>query len=340
MEFTLQNSIILFVILGVVIAVAGSRLTRLADTLADQTGLGEALFGAILMGGVTSLSGIITSVTAAFEGHAEIAVSNGIGGIVAQTVFLAVADIIYRKANLEHASASIQNLMQGVILIFLLGFILLLNTAPSFAFWGIHPGSVIMFGLYLLGMRLISRAGDVPMWRPRQTQETVFDIADTESFQIGNKIWINWALFGILGIVVGLGGYGIAETAIVITHETGISETIAGSIMTATVTSLPELITTIVAVRHGALTLAVSGIIGGNTFDVLFVAFSDWAYSGSIFHHITFRETYLVALTLLLTTILILGLLTRQKQGIGGIGWETFLILIGFFGGYSLLFFF
>lgn len=340
MELTLESSIILFVIFGGIIGLAGSRLTRLADTLADQTGLGEALFGGILMGGVTSLSGIITSVTAAFEGHPQIAVSNGIGGIVAQTVFLAFADITYRKANLEHASASIQNLMQGVILIFLLGFILMLITVPSFSIWGIHPGSVLLFVLYLLGMRLISWAGDSPMWRPRQTQETVFDIANEESFALGNKTGLNWLWFAILGIVVGLSGYGIAETAIVITHETGISETITGSVMTAIVTSLPELITTIVAVRHGALTLAVSGIIGGNTFDVLFVAFSDWAYTGSIFHEITFRETYLVALTLLLTTILILGLITRQKQGIGGIGWETFLILIGFFGGYGLLFLF
>lgn len=340
MALTLQTSLIIFILLAFVIAFAGTRLTWLADLLADQTGWGEAIFGAILLGGITSLSGIITSITTAFEGHPQLAVSNAIGGIAAQTIFLAVADIFYRKANLEHASASIQNLMQGVMLIFFLGFILFLITAPIYVINGIHPGSLIIVILYIAGMRLTSKASEAPMWRPRQTQETVFDLADKQKLNKHPRSGANWVRFVFLGLVVGLSGYGIAETGIVIANKTGISETVMGSMLTAIVTSLPELITSIAAVRQGAVTLAVGGIIGGNTFDVLFVAFSDWAYQGSIFHAITFRETYLVILTLLLTTILIMGLLTRQKQGFGRIGWESFALLIGFIGGYALLFFF
>ena len=87
---SLPWAIAAFVGLAAVIAVAGTFLTRIADRLADVTGLGEALVGGILLGGVTSLSGITTSVTAAAEGHPELAFSNAIGGIAAQTVFLAV----------------------------------------------------------------------------------------------------------------------------------------------------------------------------------------------------------------------------------------------------------
>ena len=80
---------------------------------------------------------------------------------------------------------------------------------------------------------------------------------------------------------------------------------------------------------QGALTLAVGNIIGGNSFDVLFVAFADGAYrSGSIYHAMTNQQVFVVAETLLLTGILLLGLLRRQKHGIGGIGFESILVLV------------
>ena len=51
-------------------------MTKVADRLADKTGLGEAVVGALFLGGSTSLPGIVTSVTTAAGGHAELAISN------------------------------------------------------------------------------------------------------------------------------------------------------------------------------------------------------------------------------------------------------------------------
>lgn len=76
-------SIGLFLIAVLVIALTGTRMARLADQLADATGLGEAVVGALFLGGSTSLAGIVTSVTAAAQGHPELAVSNALGGIAA-----------------------------------------------------------------------------------------------------------------------------------------------------------------------------------------------------------------------------------------------------------------
>lgn len=98
-----------FLVCAFVIALFGTWMTRIADRLADLTGFGEAMTGAIFLGGSTSLAGITTSVTAAANGHAELAISNAVGGIAAQTAFLAVADMAYRKINLEHAAASATN---------------------------------------------------------------------------------------------------------------------------------------------------------------------------------------------------------------------------------------
>lgn len=320
--------ILLFGLAAVVIAVFGSMLTRLADRLADVTGMGEALMGAVLLGGTTSIPGIVTSVTAAFEGHAELAVSNAIGGIAAQTVFLALADIAYRKANLEHAAASMANMMQGAILVCLLALCILGVASPGVTFFGVHPVSYLLVGAYLLGLRQISLARTEPMWTPRRTRETRLD-EPTEEVASGAEL-VRMALgFAGLGLIVGIAGYVVAETGIALSVTFGISETIVGGLLTAVATSLPELVTSIAAVRQGALTLAVGGIIGGNCFDVLFVAFSDAAYrEGSIYQALTARQTFMIALTILLSGILLMGLLRREKHGIGNIGFESFLLIV------------
>lgn len=122
-EFSVPFLACVFVVAAAIISIFGSMMTRIADRLADVTGLGEALMGAIFLGGSTSIPGVITSVTAAYEGYPKLAISNAIGGIAAQTAFLAIADIAYRKANLEHAAASIANMMQGTLLVGIAGFV-------------------------------------------------------------------------------------------------------------------------------------------------------------------------------------------------------------------------
>jgi cation:H+ antiporter len=48
--FSLNLSIIIFGIAALTIVIAGSQLARLSDDLADRSGLGEALFGVLLLG--------------------------------------------------------------------------------------------------------------------------------------------------------------------------------------------------------------------------------------------------------------------------------------------------
>ena len=115
--------------------------------LADRTRAGEALAGAVLLGATTSLSGSVLSVTAAWKGHADLALSNALGGIAVQTAFLAVADIAYRRANLEHAAASAANLMQGALLITLMAIILVGAFSPAVTVFGIHPATPALLAI-------------------------------------------------------------------------------------------------------------------------------------------------------------------------------------------------
>ncbi len=101
-EASLALAVGLFVAAAVAILLVGTRLSTVADVLADRAGLGEALVGAVLLGAATSLSGIVASVTAAADGRAELAVSNAVGGIAAQTVFLAIADAARSEDCAQH----------------------------------------------------------------------------------------------------------------------------------------------------------------------------------------------------------------------------------------------
>jgi cation:H+ antiporter len=85
----------------------------------------------------------------------------------------------------------------------------------------------------------------------------------------------------------------------------------------------------VAAVRRGALQLAVGGIIGGNAFDCLFAGAADVAYrGGSIYHAIPDQTLLWMALSLLMTGVLLLGLIRREKKGIGNIGFESATIAV------------
>lgn len=334
----LSLAFILFGVFTATIAFAGTKLTRIADQLADLTGMGEAIFGAVFLGVITSLSGVVTSITAAIQHHPELAVSNAVGGIAAQTLFLAIADIAYPKVNLEHASASLTNLLQGALLIIFLTFILLVIFSPEISLFGVNPASALMILIYITGTRLVARARREPMWKPQNTRETIEDVADEENIE-RLKAGPLWIKFSVLALVVAFSGYMVAESGIAIASYTGISEGFVGSLFTAVSTSTPELIVSITAVRQRSLTMAVANIIGGNTFDILFIAFADFAYlKGSIFHAIGKSQVFIIALTQIMTAVLLLGLLYREKKGIAKIGWESFLVLILFVAGYAILY--
>ncbi len=315
----LTAPVVAFLAAAGVLVLAGGRFTRVVDRLADVTGIGEALAGAVLLGATTSLPGLIVTVVAAAGGEAELAVSNAFGGIAAQTAFLALADLTYRRANLEHAAASVPNLLQTMILIGAIALVLLAVAAPHIAGLHVHPVSLVLPVGYVLGLALTRRVQRSPLWHPARTAETRVDRPDPAAAagKAGSTVRL-WASFAGLALVVSACGYAIARSGILIAERTALSGTLVGGLFTGVASSLPELVTVLFAVRAGALTLAVGDIIGGNTFDVLFVSAADAAWSeGTIYAAIGARTQFLLALTLLLTAILAAGLIYRDKRGIG-----------------------
>ena len=322
-------SILLIGSSGLVIGLAGTRLSGYADQLADRTGLGEAFVGAVFLGATTSLSGIAAVATAAADGFPALALSSALGGIAVQTVFLAIADLFYRRANLEHAAASVPNMMMGALLVILLALMLLAMIGPPVALFGVHALTPVLFVGYALGMRLVYKAHAHPMWQPQMTRFTRIDRPAGRGTRAQGSTRRIGAEFAVAAALVALAGWVLTRSAESLAVRTGASESLIGGLLVAVTTSLPELVTSVAAVRRGALTLAVGGVLGGNAFDTLFAGLADVAYRpGPVYQAVGSRELWLVVLTILMTGVLLLGLLHREHKGFANIGFESMLVLL------------
>jgi cation:H+ antiporter len=322
---------------GLVILSAGLRLTGLADRIADRTGLGEAVVGGVLLGAATSFSGSIVSLTAALDGNASLAFSNGIGGIAAQTAFLALADMLYRRANLEHAAAELANLFQCGLLLLLLSVPFVAYAAPPTTVWAVHPASLALAAIYGVGVAATTRLRAAPMWEPVATPDTRADRPDGTDDAPGKPALGLLLPFLALMALMGAAGWVLAQVAEQVILRFALSASVVGALMTAVITSLPELVTTLAAVRRGALQLAVGGIIGGNTFDTLFLTLSDIGYrDGSLYHALGRGDLFWLATASVMTAILLLGLIFRERRGPGRIGAESLALLAVYLGAVAL----
>ncbi|MEX1177915.1 MAG: hypothetical protein WEB09_05600 [Nitriliruptor sp.] len=315
------------VVAAAVIAGIGPRMVRVADRLADLTGLGEAFVGAVMLGAVTSLPDIIATVVPAMNGLPDLAVGNALGGVLGQTAFLAVADLTYRRANLEHAAASIPNIVQCAILIALLGGMLALFNSPDVTLLGLHPGSYVLVAAYGFSLRLVNETTQHPMWRAVETGDTQTDVPDEDEVSRRDLVPLLLRFAGMAAILAGA-GFALAIGGENLVAEAGLGEAAVGVFVTGLSSSLAELVVSISAIRAGALTLAVANVIGGNTFDTLLVVAADIGYQdGSVYAAVGPETGLVAAITIVMTAIITLGLLRRERHGVGNIGTESALVL-------------
>ena len=314
--WSLTPSLLALAVAGVAIVLAGIRLTRTADTLADRTGLGDAVGGALLLGAVTSLPGIVTTITGSLEGDPGFGLSNPIGGVAIQTVWLAIADLVYRRVNLEHAAASLENVMQALILVALLGVPVMAYATPGLSWGWIHPLTLVIPVLYAYGLVLLRRMRKDPLWRPVRTAATPDDVAPEEGTDVSTAGL--WARLAALGLVVGVAGWLIGQGGLGVVQATGLPSGIVGFTLTTSLTSLPELVVLITAVRMGSLALGVGNIIGGNVFDTLMIAVADVFYlEGPVYRDAGAISLVLLGGTVIMTTVLAGGLVMRDRKGVG-----------------------
>lgn len=328
MPWSPAGTIAVFAVAGVITIAGSIRLVALGDALADRTGWGEALFGVVFFGVATGLSGIVMTAVAAASDQPQLGYSNAVGGIAAQTTAVALADAFYRRVNLEHAAASLSNLLSGCLLIALLALALLGTFSPAVTIGGLHPASLAILACYVGGLRLVRRAGAEPLWEAVATAETRPDVPRAHGrLDVRTPAWL-WSRFVLVGALVAAGGWAIALAAESLVQITGLTAGFVGGVLMGLVNALPEAVTAIAAVRRGAVTLAVAAVLGGNITDALTLVVGDLAYTGgSIYHAAGDREVFVTTTGLLMTATLLGGLLVRQAGGWGRLGFEGILLL-------------
>ncbi len=296
-----------FAICLVLVAVAGSLLSHSAQIIADRTGLSDGWIGLILLSTVTSLPELITGVSAVtVAGVPEVAVGNVFGSCVFNLLILIVLDVVQRGESVYRRARPVHILSAGfgIILIGLAGLSILLHQeGASLQLAGIGGYTPILFALYVLGMRasfLYERNQTGP-----QTEQAT-PLRSAISLRRGI------AMCGAASVVIVAAGVSLPFIAESLAGMTGWHLTFVGSLLVAAITSLPEMIVGITAVRLGAVDMAMGGLLGSNMFNMVVLGVDDLAFrDGALLDHVSSIHAVSAMSAMIMTGMVVAGLLYR-----------------------------
>ena len=340
----LWGNIAVFCAGAVIVWAAGTRLSRGADAIADRTGLGQAFIGALLLGGTTSLPEIAATVSASLIRNAPIAVNNIFGGIAMQVTILAMADAAGRGA-LTGRNRQPGVLLEGTLLILVLNTAAVAIAVGDTLILGVGIWSVAVLSTVILGLFLIKRYEAHPRWQPSDELENEPDDEKTRRAKerrarfraVSTRAVVTQMTLASLAVLAG--GFAVAKTGERIADQAGIGASFVGAILIATATSLPEVSTTLEAVRLGARVMAISNIFGTNLFDAGLLFVADAFYPGPPVLNEVGRFAQVGALLgVACTTVYLAGILERRDKTFLRLGLDSMIVLLVYAGGVVLLY--
>ena len=248
-------------ILSLVLLVVGANwLVDGAAAIARRYHISEYIIGATIVGMGTSTPELVVSVISAIEGHSDIAIGNVVGSNIFN-VFLILGitgllmPIRYTRDNISRDIPI--NIGTSVLVIALC---VLSGVWRGEYGLGRFDGLLMLcfFALYLWVSLRGGRETQVPEEEPAST-----------------GLYRNTAVC-VIAIVVGLGGliYGgsmFVDAASAIAREWGVSEAVIGLTIVAGGTSLPELVSSVIAVTKQKGQMALGNIVGSNIFNLLLI---------------------------------------------------------------------
>jgi cation:H+ antiporter len=347
--FSIWINLAIFAAGAAVIWFAGTRLERYTDALSRRTGLGKAFLGFLLLATATSLPEIATTVTATLGGNVDLAIHNLLGGVVAQTVILALADLKMGRRPLTRFTPQYVLLIEGV------GLVLLLSVAlVTMILDGTWEGALTvnlgaltisltplaLLASFLAVMFLTHRSQGYPRWHPIELEPDVEEAARAEEEGEGDartsKSLRQIVLFlALAGLAVLAAGWVTATVAEVLAEQTGLGSSVVGFLLLSIATSLPELSTTFSAVDEGNYSVVVSNVFGSNAFDVTLLSIVALLYTGhgSVFQTIPVSAVFAAALGIVMTCLYLWGLLEREDRTFLRMGWDSSINIVLYIAG-------
>ena len=247
--------IVLFILGLAIIIKGGDWFVEAAVWVAEITGVPKLLIGATIVSLATTLPELFVSIFAVTSGSQELGVGNAIGSVICNTGLILALSIAIRPSTVDkelfYKKAAIMVLSLAALFVFSLdGTLTWLESIPL----------VVLLGLFIfLNVRHARRS-------MLEAQKQVRHI-DTNR----KSTLINVAKFilGAAGIVVG--AQLLVNNGVKIAAALGVSEGIIGVTVVALGTSLPELVTTLTALRKKEAALGIGNILGANILNITLI---------------------------------------------------------------------
>ncbi|MEM8838333.1 MAG: calcium/sodium antiporter [Pseudomonadota bacterium] len=248
---------VLFLIAGfAVLLVAGDVLVRGAVSLAEKFGIPSIVVGLTIVAFGTSAPELVISLDAALAGYGGISVGNVVGSNIANILLVLGMPAMIKAIPCGGAGSARSAL-----------FMIIVTTIFIIACW-LQPLALI-HGILLLAVLAVFLADSVYYTRKQKAMGVeVEDPLDEVEGRVSNSLIATALLVGGL-IGLPLGGHLAIEGAVGIARSLNVSETAIGLTIIAIGTSLPELITSLMAARKGQTELAMGNVIGSNVFNLL-----------------------------------------------------------------------
>lgn len=318
---------LVFLISTILIVVAAMQLAKYGDVIAVRTRLGGMFIGVLLLAGATSLPEVLTTISAVNQSVPNLAAGNLLGSNIFNMFVLAILDLIHRKERILR-KAALKHALSGSLAIFLISlavFFILADIPAKIGWVGID--SIIILLAYFTAVRLI------------QTHQLHGSAPAAEVPEGTPSLWIGLFGFGLAAALLLIVTPWMVSASAEIAVITGLGTTFIGTTLVALVTSLPELVTTISALRLGADDMAIGNLFGSNLFNMFALGLTDIFYVGGRFLGVIDPAFLLVGmLGLLMTGLGLIGNLIRLERRVFFVEIDALALMLLYFGGLWLLY--
>lgn len=244
---------IILLLVGFVLLIKGADFfVDGSSSVAKLLGIPGFVIGLTVVAMGTSAPEAAVSITAGISGSNEIAISNIIGSNLFNLLVVAGLSAVIKPFKIEHTILKRDFTINVGACVLLLG-MLILGTSVSridgFILLGLFIGYIVYVVIDALKHRNTNSDDDV------KTMNPVLSVI---------------AIIGGLAAVI-IGGDLVVDNAVAIAQRLNWSETFIGLTIIAIGTSLPELVTSVVAAKKGESGLALGNVIGSNLFNIMLV---------------------------------------------------------------------
>lgn len=243
--------ILLFVVGLVLIIKGGDWFVDSAVFIANLTGIPKFIIGATIVSVATTLPELTVSVTGVIDGELDLAVGNAVGSVTANIGLIMGISLVCMPAVIKRS----QFWLKGTLM-----------SAAALLLWVLcKDGTLHMLPSFALFVLLA-----VYVWD--NIRDAKNDVGSDEREIVDKKDLPKQIVMFIIGIAAIVGGskllieYG-SEIALLL----GVPSAIIGVTMVAIGTSLPELITTLTAIRKKESSMSIGNIVGANIIDLAMI---------------------------------------------------------------------